>query len=81
MKLLLRSLSVGIIGLLLVNSVIFAIALFNADKGTDWSAEFKHLTYSVNGEVVGFTFSSIGAYVIILLGAVGHYFKQMRKSN
>jgi hypothetical protein len=30
---------------------------------------------------VGFTFSSIGAYAIILLGALSHFFKQMRKNN
>jgi ABC-type spermidine/putrescine transport system permease subunit I len=51
-KIFLRSLTLAILTLLLINTIIFAFAFIKAKSGTDWSMAFKHLTYYVNGNQV-----------------------------
>lgn len=61
--------------------MIFGIELYKADTGSDWSAAFKHLTYFVNGNIVGFSFNTIGAYLIVGLGALSQFLKLNRKKG
>lgn len=74
MKIFLKCISSAILGLLFINTIIFAIELYNAERGSDWSMAYQNLTYSVNGNKVGYGLNSLSAYLVIAIGFVSQYF-------
>ena len=77
-NILFKCLVAGIISLLIINTIILLFALINSNLTNDWSVSFKHLSYTLNGERLGFSFNSIAGYAVISIGFIIQYLKSTR---